>query len=175
MNLSVHYRACNLCEAICGLEIKYAGNQVISIAGDKNDPFSRGHICPKAVALKDIYEDPNRLRQPVRRTEKGWETISWQEAFEEVAAKLQAIQIQHGNNAVAMYAGNPSVHNSGTFLAGTGLMRALKTKNIFSATSTDQLPHHFAAWQMFGHPFLLPIPDIDHTDYSDEIEQGPTI
>jgi len=165
MNSSVHYRACNLCEAICGLEIKYAGNQVISIAGDKNDPFSRGHICPKAVALKDIYEDPNRLRQPVRRTEKGWETISWQEAFEEVAAKLQAIQIQHGNNAVAMYAGNPSVHNSGTFLAGTGLMRALKTKNIFSATSTDQLPHHFAAWQMFGHPFLLPIPDIDHTDF----------
>jgi anaerobic selenocysteine-containing dehydrogenase len=165
MNSSVHYRACNLCEAICGLEIKYEGNKVISIAGDKNDPFSRGHICPKAVALKDIYEDPNRLRQPVRRTENGWETISWQEAFEEVATKLKAIQGQYGNNAVAMYAGNPSVHNSGTFLAGTGLMRALKTKNIFSATSTDQLPHHFAAWQMFGHPFLLPIPDIDHTDF----------
>jgi anaerobic selenocysteine-containing dehydrogenase len=163
MNSSVHYRACNLCEAICGLEIKYVENQVISIAGDKDDPFSRGHVCPKAVALKDIYEDPNRLRQPVRRTEKGWETISWQEAFDEVAAKLKAIQVQHGNNAVAIYAGNPSVHNSGTFLAGTGLMRALKTKNIFSATSTDQLPHHFAAWQMFGHPFLLPIPDVDHT------------
>lgn len=165
MNPSVHYRACNLCEAICGLEIKYVGNQVISIAGDKDDPFSRGHVCPKAVALKDIYEDPNRLRQPVRRTEKGWETISWQEAFDEAAAKLKAIQVKHGNNAVAMYAGNPSVHNSGTFLAGTGLIRALKTKNIFSATSTDQLPHHFAAWQMFGHPFLLPIPDIDHTDF----------
>jgi len=165
MNPSIHYRACNLCEAICGLEIKYEGNQVISIAGDKNDQFSRGHVCPKAVALKDIYEDPNRLRQPVRRTEKGWETISWQEAFDEVASKLKVIQAQHSTNAVAMYAGNPSVHNSGTFLAGTGLMRALKTKNIFSATSTDQLPHHFAAWQMFGHPFLLPIPDIDHTDF----------
>lgn len=165
MNPSVHYRACNLCEAICGLEIKYEGNQVISIAGDKNDPFSRGHVCPKAVALKDIYEDPNRLRQPVRRTDKGWEKISWQDAFDEVAVKLKTIQGQYGNNAIAMYAGNPSVHNSGTFLSGTGLMRALKTKNIFSATSTDQLPHHFAAWQIFGHPFLLPIPDIDHTDF----------
>lgn len=164
-NPSVHYRACNLCEAICGLEIKYIENQIISIAGDKNDSFSRGHICPKAVALKDIYEDPNRLRQPVKRTENGWETISWQDAFKEVATKLKDIQYQHGYNAVAMYAGNPSVHNSGTFLAGTGLMRALKTKNIFSATSTDQLPHHFAAWQMFGHPFLLPIPDIDNTDF----------
>ncbi len=164
-NPSIHYRACNLCEAICGLEIKYIGNQVISIVGDKNDSFSRGHICPKAVALKDIYEDPHRLRYPVRRTNEGWETISWQEAFDEIATKLKSIQQQYGNNAVAMYAGNPSVHNSGTFLAGTGLMRALKTKNIFSATSTDQLPHHFAAWQMFGHPFLLPIPDVDHTDF----------
>lgn len=164
-NPSVHYRACNLCEAICGLEIKYVGNQIISIAGDKNDSFSRGHICPKAVALKDIYEDPNRLRQPVKRTESGWGAISWEEAFDEVATKLKDIQHKYGNNAVAMYAGNPSVHNSGTFLSGTSLMRSLKTKNIFSATSTDQLPHHFAAWQMFGHPFLLPIPDIDNTDF----------
>lgn len=165
INPSVHYRACNLCEAICGLEIKYIGNQIISIAGDKNDSFSRGHICPKAVALKDIYEDPNRLRQPMRRTKSGWETISWPEAFDEIATNLKAIQQQYGNNAVAMYAGNPSVHNSGTFLTGTAFMRALKTKNIFSATSADQLPHHFAAWQMFGHPFLLPIPDIDNTDF----------
>lgn len=164
-NSSVHYRACNLCEAICGLEIKYVGNEVVSIAGDKRDSFSRGHVCPKAVALKDIYEDPNRLKKPVRRTTTGWEEISWEEAFEEVAIRLKTIQAQNGTNAVGMYAGNPSVHNSGTYLAGTGLMRALKTKNIFSATSADQLPHHFAAWQQFGHPFLLPIPDIDRTDF----------
>lgn len=163
--IKTHYRACNLCEAICGLEIKYTENEVISISGDKNDPFSRGHICPKAVGLKDIYEDPNRLKKPVRRTATGWEEISWEEAFDDVAKNITAIQQQHGNNAVAMYAGNPSVHNSGTYLAGTGLMRALKTQNIFSATSADQLPHHFASWLMFGHPFLLPIPDIDRTDY----------
>jgi anaerobic selenocysteine-containing dehydrogenase len=164
-DLQTHYRACNLCEAICGLEIKYHGNEVVSINGDKNDPFSRGHICPKAVALKDIYEDPNRLKFPMKRTENGWIQIGWTEAFDEVASRLKDIQQRHGNNAVAMYAGNPSVHNSGVYLSGTGLMKALKTKNIYSATSTDQLPHHFASWQMFGHPFLLPIPDIDRTDY----------
>ncbi len=165
MTTQTHYRACNLCEAICGLEIKYVGNEVISINGDKADPFSRGHICPKAVGLKDIYEDPNRLKYPLRRTTDGWEQISWAEALDEVATKLKAIQHQHGNNAVAMYSGNPAVHNSGTYLAGTALMRALKTQNIYTATSTDQLPHHFASWLMFGHPFLLPIPDIDRTDY----------
>ncbi|WP_428653762.1 molybdopterin-dependent oxidoreductase [Runella sp.] len=164
-NPSVHYRACNLCEAICGLEITYVDNQVVSIIGDKKDSFSRGHICPKALALKDIYEDPNRLKLPLKRSENGWKTISWENAFDEITNKIKAVQIRNGNNAVAMYAGNPSVHNSGTFLSGTSLMRVLKTRNIYSATSVDQLPHHFAAWQMFGHPFLLPIPDIDRTDF----------
>ena len=164
MNIRTHYRACNLCEAICGLEITVnENNEILTINGDKKDPFSRGHICPKAVGLKDIYLDKNRLKQPVRRTETGWETISWNEAFDEVASKLKSIQNQHGNNTVGVYQGNPSVHNSGTLLTAPAFLRALGTKNRFSATSADQLPHHFVAWQMFGHPLLLPIPDIDRT------------
>jgi anaerobic selenocysteine-containing dehydrogenase len=165
-NVRTHYRACNLCEAICGLEITVnEHNEILTINGDKKDPLSRGHICPKAVGLKDIYLDKNRLKQPVRRTESGWETISWNEAFDEVASKLKAIQAQHGKDAVGIYSGNPSVHNSGTLLSIPALMRALGTKNRFSATSADQLPHHFVSSLMFGHPLLLPVPDIDRTDF----------
>lgn len=165
-NIRTHFRACNLCEAICGLEIKVNEyNEILTIRGDEKDPFSRGHICPKAVGLKDIYLDKNRLKQPIRRTETGWETISWEEAFTEVTTKFKTIQAQHGKDAVGVYQGNPSVHNSGTLLTAPGFLRALGTRNRFSATSADQLPHHFAAWQMFGHPLLLPIPDIDHTDF----------
>ena len=165
-NVRTHYRACNLCEAICGLEITInENNEILTINGDKKDPFSRGHICPKAVGLKDIYLDKNRLKQPVRRTEIGWEVISWNEAFDEVASKLKAIQAQHGKNAVGVYQGNPSVHNSGTLLSAPALLRTLATKNRFSATSADQLPHHFVSSLMFGHPLLLPVPDIDRTDF----------
>ena len=165
-NVRTHYRACNLCEAICGLEITVnENNEILTINGDKKDPFSRGHICPKAVGLKDIYLDKNRLKQPVRRTESGWETITWHEAFDEVASKLKAIQAQHGKDAVGIYQGNPSVHNSGTLLSAPALLRALGTKNRFSATSADQLPHHFVSSLMFGHPLLLPVPDIDLTDF----------
>ncbi len=165
MQTLTHYRTCNLCEAMCGLEIRVEDGKVMKIEGDKNDPFSRGHICPKAVALKDIYEDPNRLKFPVRRTAGGWQQISWEEAFNEVVDKIKDIQSKYGNNAVGMYQGNPSVHNLGTSLNSPAFAKSLRTRNLFSATSADQLPHHFAAWQMFGHPMLMPIPDIDNTDY----------
>ncbi len=170
MELQTHYRACNLCEAICGLEITHQNGHVISITGDKADPFSRGHICPKAVALKDVYEDPNRLRRPLKRVEAAdgavsWQEIGWTQAFDEVVAGLRTVREQHGPNAIAFYGGNPSVHNSGTFLTAPGVIRAIGTKSAFSATSVDQLPHHFAAWQLFGHPLLMPVPDIDHTDF----------
>ncbi len=160
-----HYRTCNLCEAMCGLEISYEGERILSIKGDKNDEFSRGHICPKAVALQDIYHDPDRLKRPLRRTNDGWEEIGWDEAFDEVVANLQRVQAAHGNNAVGVYAGNPTVHNYGSMLFGPPFIRALRTRSRFSATSVDQLPHHFAGLQMFGHQLLLPIPDIDRTDF----------
>ena len=161
----VHYRSCNLCEAICGIEIKHEGGKVLSIAGDKNDPFSRGHICPKALALKDIYEDENRLKRPVKRIGDAWQEISWNEAFDEIAARIGEIQTKYGRNAVAVFQGNPSVHNFGTLLSSGELLKSLKTQNHYTATSVDQLPHHFAAWAMLGHPLLLPIPDIDRTQY----------
>ena len=158
-----HYRTCNLCEAICGIEIEHDGIKILSIKGDKSDPFSHGHICPKALALKEIYEDKNRLKFPVKRFGDEWKEISWQDAFDETAEKLTAIQEKYDKNAVAVFQGNPSVHNFGTLLSSGEILKALKTKNNFSATSVDQLPHHFAAWTMFGHPFLLPVPDIDRT------------
>jgi anaerobic selenocysteine-containing dehydrogenase len=160
-----HYRNCNLCEAICGIEITRENGKILKIEGDKLDAFSRGHICPKAVALQDIYEDKNRLRKPVRRTANGWEEITWDKAFDEVATKISEVQSRFGRDSVAVYQGNPSVHNLGTMLNSRELLKSLKTKNNYSATSVDQLPHHFASQFMLGHPFLIPIPDIDHTDF----------
>ncbi len=150
---------------MCGLEIKLEGNKIVSIRGDELDPFSKGHICPKATALEDIYNDPNRLKFPVRRTSSGWQQISWDEAFDTVISSLKAIQAKYGQNAVGVYQGNPSVHNSGTVLTSSGFFKVLGSSNKFSATSADQLPHHFAAWQMLGHPLLIPIPDIDRTNF----------
>ncbi|MGI8916987.1 MAG: molybdopterin-dependent oxidoreductase [Pyrinomonadaceae bacterium] len=183
---SPHYRACNLCEAICGIEIRmqkqgqeqetdHSVTQLetrnskletkLEIRGDKDDPFSRGYICPKAVALQDLHYDKDRLKHPVRRTPNGWERIGWEEAFNEVARNLKRIHARYGRNSTATYLGNPTVHNYGAMLFAPGFIRSLHTRNRFSATSVDQLAHHLSGYLMFGHQLLLPIPDIDRTDF----------
>ncbi|SDH34592.1 molybdopterin oxidoreductase family protein [Pseudomonas panipatensis] len=165
MSKTLHHRACHLCEAICGLTIETEEQRILSIKGDAQDSFSRGHICPKAVALQDIQHDPDRLRQPMRRVGSEWQPIGWDEAFELVAARLADIRERHGSDAVAVYQGNPSVHNYGLMTHSNYFLGLLKTHNRYSATSVDQLPHHLVSLQMFGHGLLIPIPDIDHTDF----------
>ncbi|HEV2835668.1 MAG TPA: molybdopterin-dependent oxidoreductase, partial [Pyrinomonadaceae bacterium] len=164
-NGSPHYRACNICEAICGIEITVESNGRLDIRGDKDDPFSRGYICPKAVALQDLHYDKDRLRHPVRRTAGGWQRIEWDEAFAEVAHNLKRINAKYGKSSIATYLGNPIVHNYGALLFAPGFIRSLHTRNRFSATSVDQLAHHVAGYLMFGHQLLLPIPDIDRTQF----------
>lgn len=160
----VYYRACNLCEAICGLKITVEGGRVTEVRGDPDDPLSRGHLCPKATALPDLHADPDRLKKPLRREGTQWVEMEWDDALDLVARRLREVQEQHGADAVAVFQGNPSVHNSGTLLSASSFLKALGSKNRFTATSTDQLPHHFAAAEMLGHPLLLPIPDIDRCD-----------
>lgn len=162
---TLHRRACNLCEAICGLIIEVEHGRVASIKGDPQDPLSRGYLCPKAFALADIHADPERLRRPLRRVGTRWEEIGWDEAIDEAAAGLARVQAEHGADSVGVYQGNPSVHNAGSLLFSPPFVRTLTTRNRFSATSVDQLPHHLMAWSMFGHQMLIPVPDVDRTDF----------
>ena len=165
-----HYRACHLCEAICGVAIEVEQGQIVSIKGDPNDPLSRGHICPKAVALQDLHEDPDRLRKPVKKVRHAdgsieWQEISWDEALDTTAAQLADTYERHGVNAIGIYMGNPSVHNYGMMTHQSALFSHIRTDNRFSATSVDQLPHHLVGIWLFGHKLMFPIPDIDRTDY----------
>lgn len=162
---TTRYRACPLCEAICGLELRYAGSELRAIRGDADDPFSRGHICPKGNAILDLESDPDRLRRPLRRRGNTWEEISWETAFAEAGAALAAVQRAHGADALAAYLGNPNVHHFGHLAYLPSLLRQFKTRNVFSASSVDQWPHQLVAWAMYGHQFLIPIADIDHTGY----------
>src|SRR5262245_14075825 len=159
-------RVCPFCEATCGLSIAAEGESIVSVRGDALDPFSRGYVCPKAYGVKQLYEDPERLRRPVRRTAAGWEEIGWGEAFEEIAERMLGIRERHGKNAIGMYVGNPLVHDA-AFLYYPVLVRALGSRSIFNPSAIDTLPKEVSTGLMFGGPFpeAVPVPDIDRTHY----------
>jgi anaerobic selenocysteine-containing dehydrogenase len=170
-----HYTTCPLCEATCGIVVETGSSTIKSIRGDKRDPFSRGYICPKAAALQDLYEDPDRLREPVRRTARTWQKVSWDDALAEVAHKIPALQRAHGRDALAVYLGNPTVHNHGAVIFSQLFLSQFKTRNRYSATSSDQLPHMLAAYLMFGHQLLLPVPDLERTDFFFILGANPVV
>jgi anaerobic selenocysteine-containing dehydrogenase len=160
-----HYRSCCLCEATCGVVIETEGDRVTSVRGDEADPFSKGYICPKATGLADLHHDPDRLRHPMVREGHAWRELGWDEAFDLVATRLRAVQKARGKDAVAVYQGNPTAHNLGLITMGQLFLRGLGTKNMYSATSVDQLPHMLAALEMYGNQLLMSVPDIDRSDY----------
>ncbi len=160
-----HYRTCPLCEATCGLEITTDGDQVVRIRGDRNDPVSRGFICPKGSTLKQLHTDPDRLRAPVLRTDHGWQEVSWDEAFAEIERRLQPIIDQEGRQATGVVVGNPNVHNLGGSLYLREVLKAAGTTNIFSASTVDQMPKHLSAGLMWGDSGMFPLPDLERTDY----------
>jgi anaerobic selenocysteine-containing dehydrogenase len=163
---SVAFTTCPLCEATCGLELQLSDEgRVERVRGDREDVFSNGFICPKGGSITALHEDPDRLRTPMVRRDGELVEATWDEAFEEIERRLPPILEQHGRNAVGVYLGNPSVHNLSFSLYGRVLLKALGTRNIFSASTVDQMPKQVAAGLMFGTFLSIPIPDIDRTDY----------
>jgi len=148
MSRTSQFRACPLCEAICGLELHYENDALVAIRGDAADPFSQGHICPKGNALLDLESDPDRVTQPLRRVGNAWQPIGWDAAFQLAGERLAAIAREHGNAAIGAYLGNPNVHHFGSIAYAPALLRLLKSPNVFSASSVDQWPHQLVNWAM---------------------------
>ena len=159
-------RICPLCEAGCGLEVALsATDEVVRIRGDRDDVWSAGYLCPKGPALKHLHEDPDRLRAPVVRRGGHLVEVGWDEAFAEAGRLLGGVIAAHGREALGVYLGNPNVHNLGGQLYVKPLVKALGTRNVFTASTVDQRPKEISSALMFGAPLTVPVPDIDRTDH----------
>src|SRR3954452_13150591 len=160
------YRTCPFCEATCGLEVTHSDGVVESVRGDADDVFSHGFLCPKGVALQQLHEDPDRVRVPlVKQADGSFAEATWDEAFAVIAERLPAIIAAGGKDAVGAYLGNPAAHSLAFLLYGKVLLKALATRNIFSASTVDQYPKQAASALLFGSGTTIAIPDLDRTDY----------
>jgi len=165
----IAFRTCPLCEAGCGLEITVkpgpTGEEVSRIRGDLADVFSHGFICPKGSALKQLHEDPDRLRKPMVKREGRHVEVEWDEAWAEVAGRLQDIIERRGRESIGVYLGNPGAHSLSAMLFNRMLLQGLGTRRRFSASTVDQMPKQVAAGYMFGTGVSVAVPDLDRTDY----------
>jgi anaerobic selenocysteine-containing dehydrogenase len=172
---TVAHRICPLCEACCGLELGVEDGRITTIRGYDDDVHSAGFICPKGAALRDLHEDPDRLRRPLVKRDGQHVEVSWDEAFAEIERRLPPILAAHGSDAVGMVFGNPSAHKAGLLLYTPRLARAVGTKNVFSASTLDQMPKQLSAGLMFGHWLSIAIPDIVRTDLLVVIGANPMV
>jgi anaerobic selenocysteine-containing dehydrogenase len=168
------FRTCPLCEATCGLAITLTaangdsagdGPRVVAIRGDRDDVFSKGFICPKGVALRELHEDPDRLRTPLLRQPDGsFSPTTWDEAFALIDSRLSPI-LAEDRNAVGVYLGNPNAHILDNLLYNRVLLRALGTRNVFTASTVDQYPKQMASALMYGGATTVAVPDVDRTGH----------
>ena len=166
---AVSHRTCPLCEATCGLTVTVRGDGRgpggVTVRGDREDPFSRGYLCPKGVALGELHADPDRLRTPLVRRGDRWTAVGWDEAFAEAGRLLRPLLREHGRDSVGVYLGNPVVHNHALSLYSRVLIQALGTDYRFSASTVDQMPKQVASGLMYGTDLSIAIPDLDRTQY----------
>jgi anaerobic selenocysteine-containing dehydrogenase len=165
MTINVHHRTCPLCEATCGLEIELEGREVKKIRGDNDDVFSAGFICPKGASLGELHSDPDRLTTPLVRRDGELVEASWEEAFAAVDAGLAPILAAGNRDAVATYLGNPNAHTLDGMVHLRALLKGIGSRNVFSASSVDQMPKQVAVAEMFGTGLSVPVPDLDRTSY----------
>ena len=163
----VHYRICPFCEQNCGTEVTIdrASNSILTVRGDKSDPLSKGYICPKAYALKDLHHDPEVLSGPLIKRNGRFEAASWEEALDFTARRLIEVQREHGPNAIATYFGTALTHIPGLALYAPMLLTAIGSNQVYSASSVDSHAHFMTTAAMFGCLSSMPIPDIDRSDY----------
>ncbi|MEG9548630.1 MULTISPECIES: molybdopterin-dependent oxidoreductase [Streptomyces griseus group] len=159
-------RICPLCEATCGLTLTIEGTTVTGARGDRDDIFSKGFICPKGASFGGLDADPDRLRVPLVRGDDGeLREATWGEAFDRIAARIPDLVTADGPQAVGVVLGNPNVHTMAGSLYPPLLLAALRTRNVFTASTLDQMPKHVSSGLLFGDAHAIPVPDLDRTGH----------
>ena len=168
-------RICPLCEATCGLALTIDDGRVTGARGDRDDVFSHGFICPKGASFAELDNDPDRLTGPLVRRDGVLTVATWDEAFAAVAVGLGGVIAEHGGASVGVYLGNPNAHTIAGALYAPLVVKALGTRQVYSASTLDQMPKHVALGYMFGSPVAFTVPDLDRTDYLVVIGANPLV
>ena len=172
---------CRICEPGCGLLAQVEGGRILSLRNDKDHPIHKGFCCHKGIQYLRVHQDPDRLNYPLRRCnprseERGdFARLSWDQAAADIGAKLNDIVRRHGDKAISLYQGNPSVFSNNYWTNAEALGAAFGAGPRFSALTQDAANKFAGSEAIYGSFMVHPIPDLQHTDYFVGIGCNPAI
>lgn len=149
---------------MCGLEIHVEDGGVTGIRGNRDDVWSRGHLCPKGTSLAALHDDPDRIRQPMIKVDGQWQEVSWDAAFRRCTELLTPVIDKYGIGAVTAYTGNPLAHSFSLARYAGVLMGMSGMPVTYSPGTVDQWPKNLSSHLMYGLWWNFPVPDIERTD-----------
>lgn len=149
---------------MCGLEIQVDNGKVTSIRGNRDDVWSKGHLCPKGVSLGQVHDDPDRIRRPLIKLDGQWHEVSWDTAFRRCTELLTPVIEKYGIGAVTAYTGNPLAHSFSLARYAGVLMGMSGMPITYSPGTVDQWPKNLSSHLMYGLWWNFPVPDIERTD-----------
>ncbi|MGB5365547.1 MAG: molybdopterin-dependent oxidoreductase, partial [Polyangiales bacterium] len=154
---------CRICEATCGLRTTIEGDRVVAIEPDRDHVVTKGYSCIKGLRYHEIHHSPDRLRVPLKRVGNRFEEISWEQALEEIGAKVRQLVREHGGDSVSAYLGNPISFSLLPPVLIAAFLQGLGSRNLFQTGSQDCNNKFAAAERLYGFPFIQPFADIDRT------------
>lgn len=149
---------------MCGLEIQVDDGRVTGIRGNRDDVWSRGHLCPKGTSLAALHDDPDRIREPMIKVDGQWQEVSWDAAFRRCTELLTPVIDKYGIGAVTAYTGNPLAHSFSLARYAGVLMGMSGMPITYSPGTVDQWPKNLSSHLMYGLWWNFPVPDIERTD-----------
>ena len=158
------YTHCDICLAACGMEVEVENNRIVALRGDQDHPLTRGFLCPKGMASREMVTDPLRLRHPYERTGGGWNRITWPEAYRKITRRLRGLISKHGPNSVALYYGGGNATSSVNYMLADGFLRALGSDRIYNVLTLEFTNRYLVMEKMYGKPFCVTQPDLEQTD-----------
>ena len=157
---------CRICEAHCGMVATVEAGVVTKLRPDREHPLSAGEACPKGIAMTDVQNDPDRVVHPLRRGPDGeLHRVSWEEAIADIGERLRAVIAAHGPQSVGWYFGNPGAFSYSHALWVKGFTEGLGTPHYYTASSQDVSNRFAASALLYGSPALVPIPDLQRTQF----------
>ncbi|MEO1083003.1 MAG: molybdopterin-dependent oxidoreductase [Acidobacteriota bacterium] len=160
-----HATACILCSLNCGVEVQVDDRHMLKIRGDREHPVSLGYQCQKAARLDFYQNGSNRLTEPLkRRTDGGYEAITWRQAISEVAAKLKHLRDTHGGHSLAYYGGGGQGNHMGGVHSST-LRAAMGTRYIYNSLAQEKTGGFWVNGELFGRQTLHTSEDVERSDY----------